>query len=832
MADILSDIYPVPVSFVDGQQPTARFLNAWAAQIDVAFAILARIIGDFDGESSNQATYISNLVRTIGVMGWLDSRLPRGLCAGLVDGHDPDLNPDGIFPTLVESLSIGTKEALLTFLPRANPTTIDAGTISGWTKVNIGNSINPGSNFTAVNQWTNWSRKVYATTAIPAGAQIQYEVDTDHGSANTQDYYDAYGPDTGPNVIPNMYEIAHVTASGGSFTDLCTYEEVDGMLWLEFPKIRRAMNPSKPFGLATNDALDLIDGSVQWLDSGHTPRYTVPAYIFNLALGENEDQIPEGLCSLWIAGAEKTTRLVNQNSEEQIRFFVDQGDKRHIRIELPDGFVLPHTLEGAEEGLDERYIVAFASVGLADALLHERARMIKHAHDGTGDDGVIRAVSLSERFNSSHYTQSIVLHNHFPQYLLRTGYNSDSDVLNDDSAFMGDLLITRSDKIPGDGGDPNANFLELESFSLYFGSTAGPRLFFDGTDTTGYDSSVGKFVLKDAASIFPIRLRTPDLFLGTETTGLQFHWSAANDVLTLSDANESTLTPDGIGLRFGTMIIADGKISFEDAETVDSLVPATMTFAMDDTTPAWTLAQGGEVWDPRTRLVVGEVYTDGIVNHNSNATLTKWIGPEGWTSAWAEGSGPPTHQNDGVTDISPWVYQTGFGADTIGGQTFLTETPPHLKGVGADGGQVTSRIKALRKVIDLDPLVSAAAIEPNSGLVLKNIKFILSSGDNSLINSDHYYKAYVRRCRVFNGDSFVFDTTTETVFTSPNVGVSTVGPGHFTIDLLAADSSHQFNFKEYMYTIELVSVDDYDNSNAVDFDFYGCQLVLTADFIG
>ena len=807
----MSDLFQVPIVFVDGEQPTARKLNKWAEQLDSAFSSLERLLGiESDPDAPN---YIVNLANVLGNIGWLDSRLPQNISLGLAEPHSP---------IIIEELDAnGQKEAVLTFMPLE--VAAPGGTIPDVTSIDLSGDgatewdhVTSFNSFTDVNQYRLEKRFLQTSARIGEGATISYVVDPTTS-------YDSYSPTSGATVVPNLYQIA---LPG----DLCTFETNEGVHTISFPRISRCMNPQYPFNLEDDKSLDLDPngvGPVKWAGADSQPQFTIPESIYT-AVDEN-GLVPSGLCSLWIRSSIDpfaVSRVEGADPLDPIQFFVD-ALRTQIQVEIPTDLALtmPHMVDG---DLSTQYIVGFSGVSIAEALLHERARSIYHKHDGSDDGSLIDAAHISNRFNPAHYNRARNAHNHYPQYLLRTGFDDESDPLNDNNALMGDLLITRSDKVAGDGTDPTEDFLGLESFSLYLGSTAGPRLFFDGTDVAGYDASVGKLVIRDQAGIFPTRFLTPDLFLGAESTGLQLHWSAANDVLTLSDANESALTPGGIGLRFGTLIIADGKISFEDAETVDSLVPATMTFEMDDTIPTWTLAKGGEVWDPRTRLVVGEVYVDGIVNHNSNATLTKWIGPEGWTSVWAEGSGPPAHEGDG----SPWVYRTGFGAETIGEMDFLTEAPPHLKGVGVDGGQITSSIKALRKVIDLDPLVSAAAIGPNSGLVLKNIKFVLSSGDNSGANNLNYYKAYVRRCRIFDAGSFVFDATTETIFTSPNIWVGSVGPGHFTISLLAADSSHEFNFKEYMYTIELVSIDDYDASDATDFDFYGCQLILTADYIG
>jgi hypothetical protein len=563
MADILSDIYPVPVSFVDGQQPTARFLNAWAAQIDVAFAVLARIIGDFDGESSEQATYISNLVRTMGSMGWLDSRLPRGLKYGLAD-FDENL------PRVVESIS-GGKEALLSFIPDSTVTTLGAGTISGWTKKNVGSASNPGANLTGTNQWTHWSRKIYTTTMLPVDAQIQYEIDPDSAPNNATDYYDTYGPSSGANVVPNIYEIASVVTGGAGddvLTTLCTIEEEDSELWVEMPTIRRAMNPSLPFDTSNSTPLNLISGTVQWVED-HAPRYTVPPYIFELGVADESGQIPEGLCSLWIANGSTIIRLVNQNSEEQIRFFVDEGDRRHVRIEIPEGYTLPHQIEGQED-LSVRYIIAFAGVGLADAIAHVRARVAKHAHDGAGEDSLIYAASISNRFNPSQYTESQTPWSPFPQYLLRAGFLEDDDTLNRDNAFLGALLIGAATATANNTNSPNDD--GESSHKIYLGSFGdeAPNLFFDVTDTSTSQGDGG-----DSGKIFlggrSVRIGG-DLFVGDKNNGgwinaedAYFSFGAEGDtevggaVVASSKFHVAGSTGSGHGIGFGGETWADRK---------------------------------------------------------------------------------------------------------------------------------------------------------------------------------------------------------------------------------------------------------------------------------
>ena len=484
MADILSDLFPIPVEFVDNQQPTARFLNAWANQIDTAFAVLARLIGDFDGESSDRPTYITNLVRAIGNMGWLNSRLPRGITQN-----------GAITPTLVETLIAfnGTKEGLLTFQPKAltgiQLDTDDDDVYDNWTRVGAGTPTNPSLNLVSADLWTCHGKRFLSTTLIPAIAKIKYEIDTDGVQPFAFDYYDAYGPDSGANVVPSVHEIA---AAGV----LC---EIGAGNWLQMPKIMRCMNPLLPFSETLE--VDFNSTSIHWFSPETTPGYVVPPYLFDLAT-DADDTIPEGLAALWVLTGEGIHRVVNQNSEDQIQFKIDPANRTKIQIVPPDGFVLPHEEDAA---LADKYILAFAGVSVAEALNHARARQIAHRHDGLGDDSLVRASSIAERFNPASYTHSPVPYNHFPQYLLRSGYDADSEPLNSDNSMLGDIHLPFSAIVWGD-------------------YETGPTLSIDIGDTsTGYDSegAEGKLVTGRWSHRLP-----KTIFLGATGSG---GWIHAND---------------------------------------------------------------------------------------------------------------------------------------------------------------------------------------------------------------------------------------------------------------------------------------------------------------
>lgn len=512
MADILSDLYPVPITFVDGQQPTAQELNAWAGLIDTAFAILSRLIGDFDGESSEQATYITNFVRAMGSLGWINPRLPRGLD-----------QQGGITPTLVELLnpSLLSKEHLLMFPPKnyaSISADFDADDTYGndWTKVDQGTEDIPGANLTAASQWTAWGRRLITSTRIPLNAKVKYVIDTDGATLNSQDYMGSYGPNSGANVVPSLYEIAE------DGLDLCVYDtdEFDdsGEHWLTLPKILRCMDPYKPLHSAESISFESV--SVHWFSEETTPSYIVPNYIYDLA--DESGRLPDGLVSIWVKTSTSIYRLVNQNSEEQIAFYVE-SDRTKVRLNLPDGFDLPHTADG-QEALATQYIIAFAGVSITEAVAQNTARQIIHRHDGTDDGSLVKAVSIANRFEPSEYTESPVSHNHFPQYLLRGGYTSDDDHLNRHNALLGPVLIAQEGATPSSTEEPSVE--ATTSHGLFFGSYAegSPFISFYSPDTAAGNSEfdfTGKLTFWNKSVRF-----TDMIFLGPVLGG---GWISAED---------------------------------------------------------------------------------------------------------------------------------------------------------------------------------------------------------------------------------------------------------------------------------------------------------------
>ena len=73
--------FPTRISFANGEQPTAKKLNAIADQAKNGLSILEKAIGDLWNQSGDSVTSdypnrITNLARTLGDQALMNSRVP------------------------------------------------------------------------------------------------------------------------------------------------------------------------------------------------------------------------------------------------------------------------------------------------------------------------------------------------------------------------------------------------------------------------------------------------------------------------------------------------------------------------------------------------------------------------------------------------------------------------------------------------------------------------------------------------------------------------------------------------------------------------------------
>lgn len=556
MADTLSDLFPLPVTWIDGEQPTARKLNYFSEQIDQAFAMLARLIGDFDGSSSGDPTYITNFIRSLGSMGLVSPWLPRGI--GQVELNAPEVEETLLSPE-------GKKEFRLTFLPNeSNGEKPITTTLAGWTKVDQGTY--PGENLTGIEQWLLEGRRGITSSPLPASVTITYPI-----HSNSFDDLESGGPITGANVIPNMYEIADSRRVDPNppykITDLCAYSEAGGEMFISFPYILRLQDIDNPFRTSQAFILDLTPDNmygngaednpslIKWKDDT-APRYTTPVYIEEKA--DIDGLLPSGLVALYIDDGATIHRLVNENSDEQILFYIVDGDPSSLRIELPPTYTLPHE---ADIDLINKYIVVFAGQSITEAILGTTAAVRTHQHDGEDSSAPVSIYSMKDRFNPETHTESAREHNPFPQYMLRGGYLegffSPLDPLNKNNAITGNILFARSD-IDETDQEQSPESLAVSSFGIRWGDlNMGPYLYFSVEDLTyglGDMGADGKLTL----TTMPLRV-VEGLFIGgAEQTWLQ----TDSDTGILKIGSEDSSATSGSILQVGHLVSSDSNYWF------------------------------------------------------------------------------------------------------------------------------------------------------------------------------------------------------------------------------------------------------------------------------
>ena len=645
MSDFFGDLYPIPVEFNDGQQPTAAFLNAWAAQIDTAFMLLGRIIGDYDGAGEAPDAYVTNVIRTFGVMGWVTSGLPRGLltpdATGAGFGHN--------IPIIKEDLATyaGAKLALLTWRP--DPTFGGNATeaeilalnvaITG-EEANLGTAVAKGvtvttSTLDSADKYLLDGRRLLTSDVLPVDAQYIYPIDTSDDT-----FYDAAGQGTGANLVPNMYEIYADPAIA-----LCTIVPLGGSVYrLDFPDVRYIASLAKPQSVADADVTKLNGGGVlEWYSTA--PKWNVPQHLLDLAdLPDANDTVPGGMCALFVKNGDVVSRVRSSTTEAILWQRVD-GSSTSIQITISAGVTLPHI---ATPALATKYIVAFAGTSVAEALLQERGTQRRHAHDGYGDGKLISAFKLADAFDPAKWNHPEVGHNHFPQYLERGGFNADD--LNRNNAILGDLHIATVGALPSTSTDPES--VAADSHKLTFGdNTNGPQFFFDIDDLAG---KLGDHDKKLRLANSSLRIDSGGLFVGlfADSLGLEFETQGLGNVLELT-AYSGDLE-DGPSIFEASILNASsGKILFEDDAILSVGNTATLSFstAPGDYPYQWSLTGNG-THVAETELVVGRVQAK-YIKSGTAIPLKVFVGAqefEPWRETFGGRFGPGTFDDPDASD--------------------------------------------------------------------------------------------------------------------------------------------------------------------------------------
>ena len=625
MADQTSDLYPIPVEFVDGQQPTAAFLNAWALQIDSAFVLLGRMIGDFDGTGEVQTdTYVTNILRAMGTQGVINTRLPRGVKVAGGAGPGSDL------PRVIDAVGLrdeGKLESELRFFPAATEAT-DPANINGIELITsdlLFDAVDKGvpvktSTLDSADKWLLDGRRILTSTPILQNATVTYAIDT--SAAN---YFDAYGPDTGANIIPSMHEIASVS-------EKCTIVSNGGQDYtLSFPDIRRIQNPQKPWISPPfpadppdpDNSIDMVAGpEVKW--EGANPKWRVPKWLYDLASNQG-GSFPAGTVALWHATPGGIiTRVEDPTNTEQLTFARVLNNLESIKITLPAGMAIP--------AIDDQYILAFAGTSMAEALLHERSRMLHHKHDGQGDESIISVEFLKDKFNPAEFFHSVIGYNHSPQYLGRRGYQTGTDGLNRNNALLGDLLLANTN---ASQSDPLVapDDATVSSYKVMFSdsSSAGAHLWFNPADVEGSGDlgtpTTGKLTLSNRS----LRATSDNFYLGPIGSSVMLKWRGGlAQTLDIIDLDAGVQDIGYTRVRTGGLILVEDGVWFGDPADISDPISQSGTHlrkaSYDGSQPGLTGGLTLRVDDALSSYIkcgrIWEQFVNPVLKHISPAAMS------------------------------------------------------------------------------------------------------------------------------------------------------------------------------------------------------------------
>jgi len=620
MADALTDLAPVTISFQDGETPASGKLNTWASQTETAFLQLSRLLGDlYNTESPLTApSYVLNLSKALGNMGSFQSNLPT------ID----------IF-RYRQTLVSNRKQHLLHFPPRASggvsqsfTTNVGAPAVQnacissngvGWQDPDLNYVV--GRENLVADKWTLVGRILY--TEVPSGAgntgalYVEYEVD------NTFHFPDAT---VGANVVPSLEQISNNVTGGPTYNNrLCTIVDNGAKNYtITLPTITHATQQ----GIA-HDFTTTIQGAL--------PNYCTPAFWqgdLGLVVG---NAIPEGEVQLWFIDYNAAGAIVNlkpvRNLQGDTSITYTYTDRQNFIVQLPS------EMDALDMGdhASRHYICVFNAYGLADRLEDLIRDFETHTH--SGGSGLVDSYGshgdLDLSFNPTIFGHSRRTYNDHPNYLERLGVNT-TDSLNGGNSMIGHLHLG-STKADGTYAlmDQHDVFSDPDdSYKLLLGlSTRGEGIWYHET-TTGIETHRHELPTDGGLGGMWIRRATGNddatLYLGktvaAETPHLYLTVDSSRDHMyidTLSVGNEAGLNVGALQARSGILYMADpdpGNPSWDLADETDPHANATFMRAVTPNNPScqfefrWNGGAGDNVW---ASLHAQRVYVTGASGYQT-----------------------------------------------------------------------------------------------------------------------------------------------------------------------------------------------------------------------
>jgi hypothetical protein len=505
--ETLGSVFPISVSFVQGEQPASGKFSGWANQTSAGLNKLARAIGDLWGEeftdnklyvSTQRPPHIINLARLIGPASAINPLRPVAPATRVE--YDVVIDPDDI--------PIGVNEFNLRTHCDCEPP-IDY--TSDWPSngIILHTSIETALEFiSSVSLDTVFITRVSTKDLVNGSGD--YYVDT-HGNVLTYNVtgdYNAISPSASTTyqtcMTPDMYDQATLnvipdmnqTTSDGLCDVLSNSEDSAipvGEYVIRTPYLTKLARRD-----SLNNALEPGDSGCPPLDFATNERARLP-YVLKASDGMNlsdGDMIPDQFIGLWDeTNSVMVTGLTFKLSNVTAATDPDGFDSDYCVI-ATGGTLTANAVSPAK---GTRYRLVTVGTTITELLSYLVRRVDTHTH-GTRQSGypvlhtyladkTIPPTEVSSSWSIDvRSPPSTVLGNDHPQYLCRYGWFFGLDGGQQDNAMLGDLFMgaVQSNYITGSYNDNSA-----DSRKIYFGHSTGPRLWWDNSQNRLVVDSTG-----------------------------------------------------------------------------------------------------------------------------------------------------------------------------------------------------------------------------------------------------------------------------------------------------------------------------------------------------
>lgn len=493
--DKLRRTYTIPVSFSDGEQPSAAKLTALSSQSRNALGIVERAIGDPWNQSGDpiltattaNALHIPNIARALGDLGLLNPRTFIPSTTALYS------DPIGV-------RYVGQHTGYLLYPPAVDPTVGTIFTLTGNDTFLVPSQFKPfvtwGTDQPRIpGDWTiDQDGKLYSVSPIPVTLVIAYVPDV-IGETNSSD--NANGGTF--SVIPDP------DTWGGAFAGLRVERATTEGYYLHLP-------PRQPFfasGSRFTARTPTFEGNFSTTPEGTTLltyqspgfaassqphyRYSLPSQLRGLAAGST---YPSGFLYLW----DQTRGTIVEGVTYRVPSDRNRAYVIHVTGTDLDNLFAPAgiiTTDDMPASYTSRFKLIIVGTSVASSLSALWQRFLDHRH-GRTDSNVVSHNSLRDAVtpprnavvNPNYPTEKPLLlpskwtNDSHSQYLHRAGATNSSDTRRDfyDNAMLGPLLMAAEGELAGGTNDwTNTTF---NSFPIHFGNFLRSRLIRGISQTT------------------------------------------------------------------------------------------------------------------------------------------------------------------------------------------------------------------------------------------------------------------------------------------------------------------------------------------------------------